>query len=125
MDWSFWDFLWTTFVVFIWISVLMIFFQVVFDIFRSRDLSGAAKAGWLIIVLVVPLIGMFAYVLMRGDGMTGRAAREQIDRADRIRESMGATAADSTEQIARAKELLDSGAIDQAEYESLKAKALA
>ena len=125
MDWSLWDFLWTTFVVFIWISVLMIFFQVVFDIFRSSDLSGAAKAGWLIIVLVVPLIGMFAYVLMRGGGMAGRAAREQIDRADRIRESMGETAGDSADQIARAKQLLDSGAIDQAEYESLKAKALA
>ena len=125
MDWSLWDVLWTTFVVFIWISLLIIFFNVIFDIFRSSDLSGWAKAGWLLFVIVLPLIGMLVYVLARGDGMTGRAAREQIDRADRIRESMGETAGDPTAQIARAKQLLDSGAIDQAEYEQLKGKALA
>ena len=126
MDWSFWEVLWTTFVVFIWISVLIIYFQVVVDVFRSHDLSGGAKAGWLILLVVLPFISLFIYVVARGPAMAGRAARDQIDRADRIRAEMGAgEAGDATQQIARAKELLDSGAIDEKEYEQLKARALA
>ncbi len=124
MDWSFWDVLWTTFVVFIWISVLIIFFQVIVDVFRSKDLSGSAKAGWLILLIVLPFLGLLIYVIVRGPGMSQRAAQDQLDRADRIKEAMGAPASDPAAEIARAKELLDSGAIDGQEFATLKARAL-
>ncbi|MGE4029626.1 MAG: SHOCT domain-containing protein [Thermoleophilia bacterium] len=126
MDWSFWDVLWTTFVVFLWISVLVIYINVVIDVFRSKDLSGWGKTGWLILLLVLPLIGVLIYVIARGPGMGERAVRDQLDRADAIRAARGeAGGGDATDQIARAKELLDSGAIDQTEYEQLKSRALA
>lgn len=125
MDWSFWDVLWTTFVIFLWITVLVIFFNVVFDIFRSRDLSGWAKAAWLVLLVVLPFIGLLIYVLARGDGMAQRGAQEQLDRADRLREAMGEQPGDATAQIARAKQLLDSGAITEVEFAQMKAKALA
>lgn len=123
MDWSFWDFLWTTFMVFVWISVLIIFFNVIFDVFRSRDLSGWGKTGWLILLVVLPLIGVLIYVLARGDGMTERSLRSQLDQAERIQQAYGG--ADPTEQIARAKDLLDAGAIDAADFEQIKRRALA
>jgi hypothetical protein len=123
MDWSFWDVLWTTFVVFLWISVLIIYFNVVVDIFRSHDLSGWSKTGWLIVLIVLPLLGLFIYTVARGPGMAERARRDQLDRADQILAAQGG--GDPTAQIARAKELLDSGAIDGPEFEKLKARALA
>ena len=125
MDWSFWDVLWTTFVVFIWISVLVMYFHVVIDVFRSHDLSGWGKAGWLILLLVLPLVGLLIYVIARGPGMSQRAVRDELERADRIRASMGEPGGDAAAQIARGKELLDSGAIDQQEFEQLKQRALA
>ena len=126
MDWSFWDVLWTTFVVFLWISVLMIYFNVVVDVFRSHDLSGWGKAGWLIVLVVLPFIGLLIYTIARGPGMAERAMRVQLDRADQIRAAQGDVGGGGpAAQIARAKELLDSGAIDAAEYEKLKARALA
>ena len=78
MDWSFWDVLWTTFVVFLWISVLIIYFNVVVDIFRSHDLSGWAKTGWLIVLIVLPLLGLFIYTVARGPGMAERARRDGV-----------------------------------------------
>jgi uncharacterized membrane protein YcjF (UPF0283 family) len=123
MDWSFWEVLWTTFVVFIWISVLMISFNVIVDVFRSHDLSGWGKAGWLVVLLVLPLIGLLVYTIVRGPGMAQRAMSDQLDRADQIRAAQGG--GDPTDQIARAKSLLDSGAIDGPEFEKLKNRALA
>jgi uncharacterized membrane protein YcjF (UPF0283 family) len=125
MDWSFWDVLWTTFVVFLWISVLMIYFNVVIDVFRSHDLTGWAKAGWLIVLVVLPFLGLLIYVITRGPKMAERGMRDQLDRADQIRAAYGEAGGTPADQIARAKELLDSGAIDQAEYEQLKGRALA
>lgn len=124
MDWSFWDVIWTTFVVFVWISVLVMYFHVVIDVFRSHDLSGWGKAGWLIVLLVLPLIGLLIYTIVRGPGMAERSVRDELARAEQIQAVYGG-GADPAAQIARAKELLDSGAIDQPEYEALKNRALA
>ena len=126
MDWSVWDVIWTSFIFFCWIAVLVIFFQVVIDIFRSHDLSGWAKTGWLVFIVILPLIGLLVYIGVRGRNMAERAAQEQLDRADAIRRAQG-TAAPGTpaDEIAKAKEMLDSGAIDQAEFDQLKKKALA
>jgi predicted PurR-regulated permease PerM len=122
-DWSFWEFLWTTFLVFIWISVLLIFFNVVIDVFRSKDLSAAMKTVWLIVLLILPLIGMLIYVFTRGDGMAGRAIQRQIDQTEQLREAVGASASPA-DQIASAKQLLDNGTITTVEFEQLKRQAL-
>lgn len=126
MDWSVWDVIWTSFVFFCWIAVLVIFFQVVVDIFRSHDLSGWAKTGWLIFIVILPLIGLLVYIGVRGRNMAERAAKDQLDRADAIRRAQGmAQPGTPADQIAKAKEMLDAGVIDDAEFQQLKSKALA
>lgn len=125
MDWSLWEVIWTSFVVFLWISVLIIFVNVIVDVFRSDDLSGWGKAGWLIALVVLPFLGLLIYVITRGPGMSQRAVRQQLERADNIRASMGTSApGDAAAEIARAKELLDTGVIDGQEFATLKARAL-
>lgn len=125
MDWSFWDVLWTSFIFFLWITFIVIFFNVVVDVFRSRDLSGLGKAGWLLVLVILPFLGLLIYVLMRGEGMANRGVQDQLDRADRLRESMGVQGEDPAGQIARGKELMDAGVIDAAEFEQIKRRALA
>ena len=126
MDWSVWDVIWTSFVFFCWIAVLVIFFQVVIDIFRSHDLTGWQKAGWLILLVILPLIGLLIYIGVRGRHMAERAAQAQLDRADRIRQAQGvAQPGTPADEIAKAKEMLDQGVIDQDEFAQLKKRALA
>jgi hypothetical protein len=126
LDWSLWDVIWTSFVFFCWIAVLVIFIQVVIDIFRSHDLSGWGKAGWLILLIVLPLIGLLIYIGMRGRGMAERAAKDQLDRADAIRRAQGVAQPGSpADEIAKAKEMLDAGVIDADEFATIKARALA
>ena len=108
----------------IWFWLLLTIFT---DLFRDHELSGGAKALWVIFVIVLPFLGILVYLIARGHGMAERAAktqaraREQVDA--QIREVAG-TPASPADQIAQAKSLLDSGAINQAEYDKLKAKAL-
>ncbi len=128
MDWSFWDVIWTTLVVFFWITFLIIFFNTVVDVFRSHDLSGAKKAIWLVVMAVLPLLGVLAYTIARGDGMAERAIRIQTEQAQRVRAAVAEMATDGAgpaDQIAKAKALLDQGVISPEEFETLKAKALA
>lgn len=118
--WSFWFF--------IWIAALMVWVRCLFDLFGDHTLSGWAKAGWAVLLIFVPWVGALIYLIARGRSMTERqmtrAAELQASQDDYIKQVAGApvTAAD---QIVSAKALLDSGAIDQGEYETLKAKALA
>ena len=126
MDWSLWEVIWTSFIFFCWIAVLVIFFQVVIDIFRSHDLSGWAKTGWLIFIVVLPLIGLLVYIGVRGRNMAERAAKDQLDRADAIRRAQGMAAPGTpADEIAKAKDMLDAGVIDQSEFDQLKRRALA
>lgn len=124
MDISFWHFLWMTIVVFFWVTFLVIFVNVVIDIFRSKDLSGAAKAGWAIICLILPVIGVLLYTIVRGGGMAERAVKRQLDDADQLRTVVAPAGATPADEIASAKALLDSGAINEDEFAALKAKAL-
>jgi hypothetical protein len=120
----FWDILIiTAWFIFFWIAI-----TVLIDVFRRHDISGWAKAAWVIFVVILPWIGVLVYLIVNHTGMADRkyqdaaAAQSQFD--DYVRQT-ASTAASPTAEIARAKELLDSGAITQAEFDAIKAKALA
>jgi Phospholipase_D-nuclease N-terminal len=121
------EFLWSLFVIYFMIIYLIMLFRVIFDVFRDSSLSGVAKAGWLIFILIVPLIALIVYVIVRGPSMAERdrkdvsAAQEAQD--EYIRQVAG-SGESATEQIARAHQLLTSGAISQQEFDAIKAKAL-
>ena len=124
-DYGFLDLVWTLLIIYFLFFVLMILFTIVVDIFRSRDLGGWAKAGWIILLVILPLIGALIYLIARHDGMAERQAAHQKAQKEQfdsyVRETAASTPAD---EIARAKGLLDSGAITQEEYDALKNKAL-
>jgi len=109
----------------IWFYLLIMIFG---DLFRDPDTSGGKKVLWTIFVIVLPYLGIFIYLIARGKGMAARsqaqaqAAQDHLDA--RIRATAG-TATSGADQIAQAKALLDAGTIDQAEFDHLKAKALA
>jgi hypothetical protein len=111
---------------FLWVIWFWLLFTVFADVFRRNDLSGWGKTGWIIFAIVLPYLGVFVYLITQGSGMTERnlersqAARAQLD--EYVRDTAGGGAA---AEIERAKKLLDSGAISQAEYDSIKQKALA
>jgi hypothetical protein len=126
-SWTFLDAFWTMLVFFLWIAWFMLLFRVIADIFRRRDIGGGAKTLWLIFVIVLPFLGVFVYLISQNDGIVERqieqaqAQRAQMDDYVRSVAPGGGAAA----EIEKAKGLLDSGAISQAEYDAIKAKALA
>ena len=126
-DYPFLDLMWTMVVFFLWIMWFWLLFSVFADIFRRRDLSGWGKTAWLIFAIVLPFLGVFVYLITQNVGMTERnleRAREQRSQFDDyVRQTAGSGGAAA--EIDRAKQLLDSGAITQAEFEALKQKALA
>jgi len=125
---DFWEVLLWSFWFFIWIAALFVWFRCLFDMFRDRTLSGWGKAGWACLMIFVPWLGAFIYLIVRGKSMTEReldAAAQQQAAQERYIQQVASTPVDPTEQITKAKSLLDSGVIDQAEFNSLKAKALA
>jgi Short C-terminal domain/Phospholipase_D-nuclease N-terminal len=126
-DYPFLDVMWTMLVFFLWVAWFWMLFGVWGDIFRRRDLSGLGKTGWFIFTLVLPFLGVFVYLVTQNDGMNQRnleraqAQRAQMD--DYVRSAAGSGGAAA--EIERAKQLLDSGAITQPEFDALKQKALA
>ena len=122
----FMDVFWTMIVFFCWIAWIWMLIMIFSDVFR-RDISGWAKAGWCLFVLVLPFLGAFVYLIANGSGLTKRRVRDaQVSQAN-FDQHIRTVAADggSAGEIERAKQLLDSGAINQGEFERLKAKALA
>ena len=121
------SFLLALFEFFLFFAWFMCLFWVLADIFRSRDLGGGAKTIWILFVIVIPWLGVLVYVIARGNGMQQRqleqAKEMQAAQADYIK-SVAGTGGSSVDQIASAKSLLDSGAITQAEFDQMKAKAL-
>ena len=125
-DYPFLDIFWTILVFFLWIMWFWLLIVVLSDIFRRRDISGWGKAAWIVFVIVLPFLGVLCYVGFQGHGMSERSASEQQAaraQADDYIRSV-ATTADPAEQIAKGKQLLDSGAITQSEFDALKQKAL-
>ncbi len=113
------------FLLVIWFWLLLSIFG---DLFRDQELSGGLKAVWIFVLVLLPYIGIFIYLIARGRGMAGRSAahaelvQQQVEGRRRATPVGAGSPAD---QISQAKALLDSGAINQAEYDALKARALA
>ena len=127
-DVSFIDIFWSMlefFFLFIWILILVHIFS---DLFRDHSLSGGAKTLWVLFLVFLPFVAVFVYLIARGHGMAERAATRQQQAQQQfdgyVRNVAATGDASPTEQIARAKELLDAGTIDQSEFDRLKAKAL-
>ncbi|WP_394252011.1 SHOCT domain-containing protein [Arthrobacter pityocampae] len=124
---SFWDVLVWSFWLFIWIAAFTVYFRCLFDMFSDHTLSGAAKAGWAILMIFVPWLGAFIYLIARGRSMAERQmakyAQQQAAQQEYIQQVAGRSASPAG-QIADARALLDSGSISESEFEALKAKAM-
>ena len=123
---EFMDIIWYIIVCFAFIAYLIMLWMIIGDLFRNREQSGWVKAIWIFFLFVFPWLTGLIYLIVHGDGMARRSAREAAQfkaaQDDYIRSVAGRSPA---EHIADAKKLLDEGVIDQTEFESLKAKALA
>jgi hypothetical protein len=126
-DYPFLDVFWTMLVFFFWVIWIWLLITVFADLFSRHDISGWGKAAWTAFVIVLPYLGVFVYLIAEGKHMAERkAAQVQASRAqfdDYVRDVAGDSG--PSDQIARAKQLLDTGAIDATEFEQLKRKALA
>jgi predicted PurR-regulated permease PerM len=126
-SYPFLDVFWTILIFFVWIAWFMLLFRVIADVFRRHDIHGGTKVLWLIFVIIVPFLGVFIYLVVESKGMTERsmadvqAQQSQMDNYVKSVAGSGGAAA----EIEKAKGLLDSGAITQAEFDAIKTKALA
>ena len=118
---------WTMLIFFAFVVWIWILFTVMIDIFRRHDTSGFAKVLWIIFIVVLPYLGVFVYLIFEHKGMTERAIKQQRDTQSQFDQYVQSVAAkaDPTEQIAKAKQMLDNGTITQAEFDQIKQKALA
>jgi hypothetical protein len=125
---SFWDIIWFIIVSFAFVAYLMVMFNIIADLFRDRSTSGGIKALWIFCLLFFPFITAIIYLITRGNGMAERHATQFAEaraaQDDYIR-SVAGGGASAADQISQAKALLDTGSITQAEFDTLKAKALA
>jgi hypothetical protein len=129
-DYPFLDIFWTMLIFFFWVIWIWILITVLMDLFRRSDISGWGKAAWTVFVVFLPYLGVFMYLVTQGKGMAERRASEIRGAQEafdaRVRSVAGSSGGGGgpADQIAQAKQLLDSGAIDQAEFDQLKRKAL-
>ncbi len=126
-DYPFLDVLWTMLVFFIWIAWFMILFRVLIDIFRRHDIGGGSKVLWIVLVILVPFLGVFVYIITQSHHMAERdmkqAANAQAQFDEHVRSVAGSGG--PAAEIEKANALLSSGAITQAEFDAIKQKALA
>jgi uncharacterized membrane protein len=123
-DYPFLDILWTMIIFFAWVAWIWIVITVLVDVFRRHDIGGWAKAGWTVFVIVLPFLGVLIYLIAQHDGMRERSMDQAKTQQAAMDQYVRDTAGSSATEIAKAKELLDSGAINQEEYDSIKRKAI-
>lgn len=122
---QFWNFIWLFFWSFAFIAYLFALFAVISDIFRDHELSGWLKAVWIIFLVFVPFLTVLVYLIARGRSMAERQARSAQRAEAATTEYIRSVAKSSpSQEIAKAKELLDAGTLTQAEFDAVKAKAL-
>jgi hypothetical protein len=123
------DFLWTMVEVFLFIVWIWLAIMVFFDIFRSHDMGGLAKALWVLFIVILPFLGVLVYLIARGGGMHDRAAeqaaRERRAFDDYVKQTARSSGGGSADELAKLADLKAKGAITDEEFESQKAKLLA
>jgi general stress protein CsbA len=127
-DYPFLNIFWTMIIFFCWVAWIWTIVLIFGDLFSRHDKSGWYKALWMVLLIILPFLGAFIYLIANGQGMSQRSAdraRSQQTQFDDYVQSVAKSSNGSATEIAKAKELLDSGAITQSEFDSLKAKALA
>ncbi len=123
---SFWDIIWFIIVSYVFIAYLMLLFRIIGDVMRDHSLSGLAKALWMITLICVPFVTALVYLITRGAGMAERQGAEVADSLSRQQAYIRSVAGGSpAAEIASAKDMLDWGSIDAAEFDAIKTKALA
>ena len=126
-DYPFLNILWTMIIFFVWVVWIWMMISILSDVFRRPDLSGWGKAGWCLFLIVLPFLGVLIYLGTQSKGMAERSGREAQGQREQMDEYVRSVAGSGgpAAEIDKAKQLLDSGAIDQGEYAAIKAKALA
>ena len=124
-DYPFLDVLWTMFIFFLFIIWIWILITVFSDIFRRKDIGGGSKTLWIIFVILLPYLGVFVYLIANHDGMADRNIQQIQKQQEATDAYIKSVAGGSAAEIEKAKGLLDSGAITQAEFDAIKQKALA
>jgi Phospholipase_D-nuclease N-terminal/Short C-terminal domain len=126
-DYPFLNILWSMIIFFLWVAWIWVLILILSDVFRRHDLSGWGKAGWTFFLIVLPFLGALIYLIADSDGMAERRAQDvkgqQAQMDDYVRSVAGSGG--PAAEIDKAKQLLDSGAINQTEFDAIKAKALA
>jgi len=119
---AFWTMLWF----FLWILWFFLLFRIILDIFRSKDLGGWGKAGWLIFVIILPFLGVFVYLIARGRGMSDRDVQDAQARDQAMRAYVRDAAQESSpaDELAKLADLRERGVISDAEFQQSKAKVL-
>ena len=126
-DYTFLDVFWSMLVFFIWVLWFILLFRVIIDIFSRHDIGGGGKVLWILFVILLPFLGVFVYLIANNDGMTQRTiakAQAQQQQMDEYVRTTAGTGGGAAAEIDKAKQLLDSGAITQAEFDAIKQKAL-
>ena len=124
-DYPFLDLVWTMIIIFAWMIWFWLLISIAADVFRRRDASGLKKAAWLVFIIFVPFIGVLSYLIVNSDGMAERNMKSLQQSQSATEEYIRSVAGGRAAEIERAKALLDSGAISQAEFDQLKSKAIA
>ena len=126
-DYPFLNVFWTMILFFFWVAWIWVLIMVFSDLFRRHEVSGWIKALWIVVLIFMPFLGVLVYVLVNGHGMTERNVKQAQDQKAQFDAYVQTAAGKSSTagEIEKAKALLDSGAITQAEFDTLKAKALA
>ena len=124
-DYPFMDVLWSMIIFFFWVIWIWIVITVLIDVFRRHDIGGFSKALWVIFVVILPWLGVLIYLIVEHDGMRERGMKQAQAQKDQFDQYVREASGGSADEIAKAKQLLDQGAITQEEFDALKAKALA
>jgi type VI protein secretion system component VasK len=126
-NYPFLDVFWTMLIFFLWVIWIWFLIIILTDVFRRHDIGGGKKAVWCIFIIFLPFLGALTYLIVNGQGMSERSAKEQQQAKAQVDDYVRSVAdsGGAAGQIEKAKQLLDSGAINADEYAALKAKALA
>ena len=128
-DYPFLDVLWTMIIFFAWVVWIWMMIVILSDVFRRRDIGGWTKAAWCVFMIVLPFIGVLAYLIAQHDGIAERslqraqAAQQEFD--EHVRMVATGNGGSPAAEIEKAQQLLDKGTIDQREFETIKSHALA